>query len=78
MFVLLVLVVIVGGLMTIPRIRREIFPELEDLHGDQGARTLFCEQRPDVLEIAVGGKPPPDIDTPDDFARIAPGPRSAG
>ncbi len=57
---------------------REIFPELEDLHGDQGARTLFCEQRPDVLEIAVAGKPPPDIDTPDDFARIAPGLRSAG
>jgi molybdenum cofactor cytidylyltransferase len=57
---------------------REIFPELEGLHGDQGARTLFSEQRPGVLEIPVAGQPPPDIDTPEDFARIAPGPRSSG
>ena len=53
---------------------REIFRELQPLRGDQGARTLFEEKRPGVLEVAVAGEPPPDIDTPDDFARIAPGP----
>jgi molybdenum cofactor cytidylyltransferase len=49
---------------------REIFCELEDLRGDQGARTLFCERRPGVVEIPVAGEPPPDVDTPEDFARI--------
>jgi molybdenum cofactor cytidylyltransferase len=53
---------------------REIFRELESLRGDQGARTLFEEQRPGVLEVPVAGEPPPDIDTPEDFARIVPGP----
>ncbi|MBW2289795.1 MAG: nucleotidyltransferase family protein [Deltaproteobacteria bacterium] len=49
---------------------REIFHELDPLHGDQGARTLFSEPRPGVLEVPVAGQPPPDIDTPEDFTRI--------
>jgi len=53
---------------------REISREMEPLRGDQGARTLCEEQRPGVLEMPVAGEPPPDIDTPEDFARIALGP----
>jgi len=49
---------------------REIFCELDDLRGDQGARTLFSEHRPFVIEIPVAGEPPPDVDTPEDLARI--------
>jgi molybdenum cofactor cytidylyltransferase len=49
---------------------REIFHELDPLRGDQGARTLFSEQRPGVLEVSVAGQPPPDIDTPEDLTRI--------
>jgi len=56
---------------------REIFCELDDLRGDQGARTLFSEFRPGVIEIPVAGEPPPDVDTPEDFARID-GSRSDG
>jgi molybdenum cofactor cytidylyltransferase len=49
---------------------REIFHELDPLRGDQGARTLFSEGRPGVLEVSVAGQPPPDIDTPEDLTRI--------
>jgi molybdenum cofactor cytidylyltransferase len=50
---------------------REIFCELEPLRGDQGARSLFSEPRNGVIEIPVAGEPPPDIDTPEDLARVA-------
>jgi molybdenum cofactor cytidylyltransferase len=50
---------------------REIFHELESLRGDQGARALFAEQRPDVIEVGVAGEPPVDIDTPEDLARLS-------
>jgi len=49
---------------------RAVFPELAALRGDQGARTLFAGRPPDVLEVPVAGEPPPDVDTPEDFARI--------
>jgi molybdenum cofactor cytidylyltransferase len=53
---------------------REVFRELDALRGDQGARSLFSERSSGVLEVPVAGDPPPDIDTPEDFARIAPSP----
>lgn len=57
---------------------REIFCELDGLRGDQGARTLFSRPGPGVIEVPVAGQPPPDIDTPEDFAWIAPEPRRSG
>jgi len=57
---------------------REIFHELEPLRGDQGARALFSPRRPGVIELPVAGEPPPDIDTPEDFARIAASLRGSG
>ena len=57
---------------------REIFGELNVLRGDQGARTLFSGRRPGVIEVPVAGQPPPDIDTPEDFARIALDPHRSG
>lgn len=49
---------------------REIFSELEALRGDQGARTLFEERRPGVVEVPFAGEPPQDVDTPEDLERI--------
>jgi len=48
---------------------RALWPELEKLRGDEGARTLLAS-RPDwLLSVALPGEPPADIDTPDDYQR---------
>jgi len=49
---------------------REIWPEVEALDGDQGARALF-RKHPDWLQtIPVAGVPPTDIDTPRDLPQL--------
>jgi CTP:molybdopterin cytidylyltransferase MocA len=49
---------------------RRIWPGLETLCGDQGARALFSA-RPDwPLEIPVEGEPPGDVDTWDDYRQL--------
>jgi molybdenum cofactor cytidylyltransferase len=50
---------------------RAVFRELDSLGGDQGARTLFEERRPGVIEVPIAGEPPPDVDTPEDFERLS-------
>jgi molybdenum cofactor cytidylyltransferase len=65
---------------------RRIWPEVDALRGDQGARDLLCS-RPDwLLEIPVEGEPPADLDTWEDYRRALsegrgnspPGARAAG
>jgi molybdenum cofactor cytidylyltransferase len=45
---------------------RRIWPEVEKLEGDQGARALVSAHPEWVLEIPIEGAPPVDIDTPED------------
>jgi molybdenum cofactor cytidylyltransferase len=52
---------------------RPVWPQIEDLSGDQGARGLLAA-RPDwLLEVPVPGDPPPDVDTWEDYQRVASG-----
>ena len=48
---------------------RELWPELEQLEGDSGARQLF-EAHPELLDVVPAQGRPDDIDTPDDYAKI--------
>ena len=48
----------------------EIFPELRQLTGDAGARAVVTAQ-PDRVERVLFDLPmPPDVDTPEDYARL--------
>ena len=48
---------------------RRIWPEVERLHGDQGARVLLRVHPDWLLEVPIEGEPPADLDTPDDYQR---------
>jgi CTP:molybdopterin cytidylyltransferase MocA len=48
---------------------RELWPELEGLSGDSGARQLL-DARPELLDVVPAAGRPDDIDTPDDYAKI--------
>ena len=48
---------------------RSIWPRLESVQGDEGARRLLAQRR-DVTMVELGGVPPDDIDTEDDYVRI--------
>jgi molybdenum cofactor cytidylyltransferase len=50
---------------------RRIWPEIEKLEGDQGARTLIDAYPQWVSEIPIEGEPPVDIDTAEDHQQIA-------
>jgi molybdenum cofactor cytidylyltransferase len=50
---------------------RRIWPEVEKLEGDQGARTLIAAHTQWVSEILIEGEPPVDIDTAEDHQRAA-------
>jgi molybdenum cofactor cytidylyltransferase len=47
-------------------IRAALFPRLDTLRGDQGARALMGPG--EAVEVAIGRAAPPDLDTPDDYA----------
>ena len=47
---------------------RSLWPELERLTGDEGARSLLATL-PTKSRVDVGGLPPADIDTSDDYER---------
>lgn len=49
---------------------RSVWPELADVSGDEGARSILSEHPEWVTSIEVGGRVPDDIDTEEDFARI--------
>jgi molybdenum cofactor cytidylyltransferase len=49
---------------------REVFPELRQLTGDAGARSVV-EARPERVERVTFDLPmPPDVDTPEDYAKL--------
>jgi molybdenum cofactor cytidylyltransferase len=50
-------------------IGRALWPELQALTGDTGARAVLCLHDREVLQVAMGKPPPPDIDTPADYER---------
>jgi len=55
---------------------RRVWPQIEELSGDQGARALLSA-RPDwLLAVPVAGDPPLDVDTWEDYQRVASGYRS--
>ena len=50
---------------------RDLFPELADLDGDEGGRTLLQELGNRVVEVPVDGdSAPQDVDTEDDWERL--------
>jgi molybdenum cofactor cytidylyltransferase len=54
-------------------VARRVWPQIEALSGDQGARGLIAA-RPDwLLEVPVAGEPPLDVDTWEDYQRVASG-----
>jgi len=48
---------------------REVWPEAGCLAGDEGARALIAAHPEWLTEVALGGKPPADIDTGEDYER---------
>ena len=48
----------------------EVFPELQALTGDAGARGVVAARRDRVERVAFVAAMPPDVDTPEDFARL--------
>ncbi|MBI4516404.1 MAG: nucleotidyltransferase family protein [Deltaproteobacteria bacterium] len=58
---------------------RRIWPEVDQLQGDHGARALLAAHPDWVLEVSIEGAPPADIDTWDDYRRtVPPAARGAG
>jgi molybdenum cofactor cytidylyltransferase len=50
--------------------KREIFPELLRLTGDQGARPIIQKEPTRVEWVELDLPMPPDVDTPDDYEKI--------
>lgn len=50
--------------------KREIFPELLRLTGDQGARPIIQKEPTRVEWVDLDLPMPPDVDTPDDYEKI--------
>lgn len=48
----------------------EVFPELTALRGDEGARAIVVARPERVETLALDVAMPPDVDTPEDFARL--------
>jgi molybdenum cofactor cytidylyltransferase len=48
----------------------EVFPELTVLTGDAGARGVVAARPERVARVAFDRDMPPDVDTPEDFARL--------
>jgi molybdenum cofactor cytidylyltransferase len=52
-------------------LRRELFPALAQITGDQGARGVIAEHSQEVLAIPIATPPPTDdLDTPEDYERL--------
>jgi CTP:molybdopterin cytidylyltransferase MocA len=49
---------------------RDVWDEAMRLSGDEGARTLMAAHPGWVEEIEIGADAPPDVDTPEDAARL--------
>jgi molybdenum cofactor cytidylyltransferase len=53
---------------------RDVWDEAMRLSGDEGARTLMAAHPGWVEEIEIRADAPPDVDTPEDAARLGAGP----
>jgi molybdenum cofactor cytidylyltransferase len=49
---------------------RDLWPRVAGLRGDVGARDLIAADPGRLREVETGGAPPPDVDTPDAYARL--------
>ncbi|HEX2178164.1 MAG TPA: nucleotidyltransferase family protein [Actinomycetota bacterium] len=49
---------------------RSMWPELMAVEGDQGAREVLKKHPEWVLRVEMGGEPPPDLDTWEDYERL--------
>ncbi len=49
---------------------RRVWREAEAIEGDRGARDLLAQHPEWVVEVPFEGKPPPDLDTWDDYKRL--------
>jgi molybdenum cofactor cytidylyltransferase len=49
---------------------REMFGELEQLHGDKAVWKLIEERASDVVEVRQAGSVPPDVDTWEDYEAL--------
>jgi molybdenum cofactor cytidylyltransferase len=49
---------------------RSVFGELAALHGDKGVWKLLERAGSDVVEVAIPGLVPPDVDTQADYAKV--------
>jgi len=49
---------------------RSTFPELADLHGDKGVWKLLERHAADVLDVAIDGPIPLDVDTWEDYEAV--------
>lgn len=49
---------------------RAVWPGVETLRGDQGARALIAAHAGRIELVEVGGDPPEDVDTHDDLERL--------
>ncbi len=49
---------------------RSVWPELDEAAGDEGARSLLAAHPEWVRPAEVGGRPPDDIDTEQDYTRV--------
>ncbi len=50
---------------------RQIWPQLEELRGDEGARTLLAHNPQWLFQVPVEGPPPADIDSWEDYLRVS-------
>jgi molybdenum cofactor cytidylyltransferase len=50
---------------------RRVWPQLEAVEGDVGARDLLVRHPEWVTTVEVGGLPPPDVDTWEDYRRLS-------
>lgn len=50
---------------------RSLWSAASAIRGDEGARGLFVAHPEWLLEVPVTGEPPPDIDDPEDYQRLA-------
>jgi molybdenum cofactor cytidylyltransferase len=50
--------------------RRSLFSELAELHGDKAVWKLLEQRGPDVAEVRVPGRIPPDVDTWEDYEAL--------
>jgi len=49
---------------------RSIFAELATLHGDKGVWKLLDRRADEVVDVAVDGRVPPDVDTWEDYRAV--------